>query len=92
MARSTQGWPPESTLDAGDADENDASGLHDTPGERWYEDDRSGWLFPSSETHLEPITGLRVSDRFGDIPDPKDPRLRGIGNSRVFMGTEEVKD
>lgn len=87
--RDTQGWPPESTLDAGDADEADASGLSDTPGERWYECARSGQLFRSSETVIEEITGFRVAKDFEDIPDERDPRIRGIGASRLFPGGEE---
>lgn len=95
VTRSTQGWPPESTLDAGDADEADASGLYDTPGERWYECDRCGFLFPKSETRVEEITGLRVcttGPEDYDEPDPKDPRLRGFAGARLFQGTEEVTD
>ena len=91
MARSTQGWPPESALDAGDADKADASGMYDTPGERWYECDRCGFLFPSSETIIEEATGRRVcltgpSDY--DEENGVDPRLIGNQISRVYP--EEV--
>ncbi len=88
--RDTQGWPPESTLDAGDADEADASGLFDTPGERWYRCDKCGFLFPSSETLIEEATGLRLCltgpTDYGI--DESDPRLIGNNLGRVYP--EEV--
>lgn len=88
MARDTQGWPPESALDAGDASEANASGLFDTPGQRWYTCDRCGFLFPESETVLEELTGLRVcltgpSDY--DRVDPGDRRLQSNLGSLLFF-------
>ena len=93
MAVDTQGWPPESALDAGDANEDNASGIYDEgAGIRWYECQRSGMLFPSSEMEFEEITGLHVAERFADRPDPMDPRLSGVGGLRIFPGKEETTE
>lgn len=89
MAQSTQGWPPESVLDAGDADEEDASALRNTPGERWYSCDKCGQLFAESDTIIDEITGLRVcttGPNDYDRVDPDDVRLKGI--SRLFLPEE----
>lgn len=90
VTRSTQGWPPESVLDAGDGSETEASGLWDTPGERWYSCAKCGFLFPSSDTVIDELTGLRVCTTGPNDYDDhdNDPRLRGAYLSRVFP--EEV--
>jgi hypothetical protein len=85
MTRDTQGWPPESTLDAGDADEADASALWYSE-ERWYTCDRCGQMFPKSRTIIEDETGLRVctvGPHDHDKPSPDDFRRRSM--SRLFL-------
>jgi len=92
VTRSTQGWPPESTIGAGDADEADASGLSNTPGERWYSCDRCGFLFPTSQLIIEVETGLRVcttGPHDHDKPSPDDIRAKSM--SRLFL-PEEVTE
>ncbi len=89
--RDTQGWPPESVLDAGDADEADASALRNTPGERWYECERCGQLFAESDTAIETTTNLRVcttGPNDFDRVDPDDIRL--LGTSRLFLPEEST--
>ena len=81
VVRDTTGWT-----------EADASGLRDTPGERWYSCDRCGQLFPESETIVEETTGLRVcltGPKDYDEPDIDDVRISGAATSRLF-GPEEV--
>ena len=92
MAVDDQGWPPESALDAGDADEADASGRYLTPrGIRWYVCDKCGFLYPSDETVIDDITGRRVCTiKCQDEYDENDPRLGGNYFSRVFTGQEET--
>ncbi len=92
VTRSTQGWPPESELDAGDADENEASGRFNTPGERWYSCERCGQLFPSSQLIIEVETNLRVcttGPHDHDKPSPDD--IRAKSTSRLFL-PEEVTE
>ena len=88
MVQSTQGWPPPG-LTASDGDENEASGLRNTPGERWYSCDKCGQLFVESDTIVDEITGLRVcttGPNDYDRVDPDDVRLKGI--SRLFLPEE----
>lgn len=95
MTQSAQGWPPESELDAGDGSEANASGLWDTPGQRWYSCDRCGFLFPMKDTVIEENSGLRVcttGPTCYDRPDSNDPRQRGLAASRLFPGAEEVTE
>ena len=95
VAQSTKGWPPDSTLDADDADFNDASGLFDTPDARWYTCDKCGQLFPSFDTIIDAITGARlcIAGPFDadDNPD-NDPRLTGNFLARVYSGEEEITE
>ena len=88
MVQSTQGWPPPG-LTSTDGAEANASGLRDTPGERWYSCDRCGFLFAESDTIIEETTGSRVcltGPHDHDRIDPDDVRLKGI--SRLFLPEE----
>jgi hypothetical protein len=87
--RDTQGWPPESTLDAGDADFADASGRYVSKrGDRWYDCDKCGFLYPASETIIDETTGLRVClDHDYDKPDADDVRLN---QTNVILEDSEV--
>jgi len=88
MARSTQGWPPESALDAGDADESNASGRYLTGrGIRWYTCDKCGFLFPSTDVKIHPISNLRLCTTGPNDYDeisPSDPRVKQNYFSRVY--------
>lgn len=90
MARDSQGWPPESVLNAGDASEANASGFHDTPRQRWYQCARCHFIYPMNETIIEENTKKRVCKKDYDPIDKNDPRQRGIHLSRMFPGSEEV--
>ena len=92
VTRSSQGWPPESTLDAGDGSEAEASGLYPTPGERWYQCAHCGFLFRSSDTVIDEVTGFRVCTTGPSDYDnhENDPRVRGNYLSRVYP--EEVTE
>jgi hypothetical protein len=88
QTKDTQGWPPESALDAGDADEADASGRYDAGrGLRWYVCDKCGFPFPSNELDIHPVTGLRLCrvgpNDYDEYPD-SDPRLQGNYHSRLY--------
>jgi hypothetical protein len=89
QVQNSEGWPPRSDLDVDDASEANASGLYDTPGQRWYSCARCGFLYPMRETRIEPITNRRVCvAHCYDAPDPRDPRLMGLQHLQFFP--EEV--
>lgn len=88
ITRDTQGWPPETTLDAGDASEENASGLWET-NERWRTCDKCGFQFPESDTILDEKTGLRLC-----LTGPKDylradrDYLKSLNAGRLFIAEE----
>ena len=95
MARSTQGWPPESALDAGDADEANASGRYLAPrGVRWYTCDKCGFLFKSTDTRISEVTGLRLCTTGPNDYDDysQDPRILGNYHSKIYPGGEETTE
>ena len=84
MAQSTQGWPPPG-LTASDGDEAEASGLRDTPGERWYSCDKCGQLFADSDTIVDEFTGRRLClTGPNDYDEASSDDSRNIGFSRLF--------
>jgi hypothetical protein len=90
----TQGWPPESELDAGDASETQASGRYPTErGVRWYSCDKCGFLFPDYELMRDPVTGLLECttgpNDYDAVED--DPRIKGLQFSRTLPDEEILR-
>lgn len=86
--RSTQGWPPPG-LTSSDGDRDNASALRSTPGERWYECDKCGFLFAESDTVLDDKTGLRLClTGPHDLDKPNSDDVRAAAMSRLFLPEE----
>jgi hypothetical protein len=71
------------------------SALRATPGERWFDSERSGFSYPRSETFIEQREGIpSYGKRLGK--DERDEKTRqerpGLSFSQIILGTPGLED
>ena len=71
------------------------SALRSTPGERWFDSERSGFSYPRSETIIEHREGIpSYNKRIGidEVDDKTRQESPGLNFSQLIMGTPGLED